>query len=65
MANMKNKSKKTPDEIVQEIALKRWDFTLETQKSDRLDLHEVSVWELKAALLEAYERGKQSTRKNK
>ncbi|MFA6310582.1 MAG: hypothetical protein WCV99_15585 [Sterolibacterium sp.] len=34
--------------------------TLETQKSDRLDFHEVSVWSLKAALEAAYQAGQQT-----
>lgn len=31
--------------------------TLETRNSDRLDFHEVSVWGLRRALLEAYTAG--------
>ncbi len=31
--------------------------TLETQSSDRLDFHDVSVWGVKAALEAAYEAG--------
>ena len=31
--------------------------TLETQSSDRLDFHDVSVWGIKAALQAAYEAG--------
>ncbi len=31
--------------------------TLETQSSDRLDFHDVSVWAVKAALQAAYEAG--------
>jgi hypothetical protein len=31
--------------------------TLETQSSDRLDFHDVSVWGVKAALQAAYEAG--------
>ena len=34
--------------------------TLETQRSDRLDFHEVSVWGLKAALEAAYQAGQQA-----
>ena len=33
--------------------------TLQTQKSDSLDFHEVSVWGLKAALEEAYRAGQE------
>ena len=36
--------------------------TLEEQKSDELDFHEVSVWCLKEALEKAYAAGAQSTR---
>jgi len=32
--------------------------TLETRKSDGLDFHDVSVWSIKDALIEAYELGK-------
>lgn len=32
--------------------------TLETQKSDHLDFHDVAVWRLKEALLAAYNLGK-------
>jgi len=32
--------------------------TLETRRSDRLDFHDVAVWELKAALIAAYEAGR-------
>ena len=32
--------------------------TLETQNSDSLDFHEVSVWSIKAALEKAYKAGK-------
>lgn len=31
--------------------------TLETRNSDELDFHEVSVWGLKEALIEAYKQG--------
>ena len=40
------------------IALKYLDIvTLETQNSDRLDFHELSVWEIKEALKAAYNAG--------
>ncbi|NBU44344.1 hypothetical protein B9Z47_11425 [Limnohabitans sp. 2KL-1] len=38
--------------------------TLETQHSDRLDFHDVSVWGIKAALEAAYEAGRKSARVN-
>ncbi len=34
--------------------------TLETRKSDRLDFHEVSVWEIRDALKAAFEAGRKS-----
>lgn len=34
--------------------------TLETQRSDRLDFHDVAVWSLKAALEAAYQAGQQA-----
>lgn len=34
--------------------------TLETRKSDVLDFHDLSVWEIKAALLAAFEAGRAS-----
>lgn len=36
--------------------------TLQTQMSDRLDFHEVSVWTLKSALEAAYEAGCKAAR---
>ena len=37
--------------------------TLETRNSDSLDFHEVSVWGLKEALMQAYTMGKNSKKK--
>ena len=34
--------------------------TLETQNSDELDFHEVSIWSLKEALEAAYELGRRN-----
>ena len=34
--------------------------TLETQRSDGLDFHDLAVWSIKAALEEAYNAGRQS-----
>lgn len=34
--------------------------TLETQKSDRLDFHDVAVWSIKEALEAAYRAGQES-----
>lgn len=38
--------------------------TLETQRSDRLDFHDVSVWAVKAALEAAYEAGLKAAETN-
>ncbi|NBP41028.1 MAG: hypothetical protein EBS54_08470 [Betaproteobacteria bacterium] len=38
--------------------------TLETQSSDRLDFHDVSVWAVKAALQAAYEAGLKAAETN-
>lgn len=46
------------DTLLTQIAQQRLDIeTLETRKSDRLDFHEVAVWNLKAALEAAYRAG--------
>ena len=34
--------------------------TLDTRNSDRLDFHELAVWNIKAALQAAYEAGQQA-----
>ena len=45
-------------EIIEEIAKNIFRFeTLETRKSDRLDFHDVAVWQIKAALSEAFHAG--------
>lgn len=36
--------------------------TLEVRKMDRLDFHEVSVWQVEKALRAAYDAGRQSRR---
>lgn len=38
--------------------------TLETQSSDRLDFHDVSVWAVKTALQAAYEAGLKAAETN-
>ena len=38
--------------------------TLEEQKSDRLDFHDVSVWCVEAALLAAYQAGQANPTKS-
>lgn len=48
-------------ELLEEIAQDELGVeTLETRFSDSLDFHDVSVWSLKAALVKAYELGKES-----
>lgn len=48
-------------QIVNEIAQKHLNIsTLETQNSDRLDFHDVPVWQVEMALLEAFSRGVKS-----
>lgn len=50
------------DHLLNQIARKHLDIeTLETRKSDRLDFHEVAVWNLKAALEAAYRAGLEAT----
>lgn len=51
----------TTQQIIQEIARRHLRIeTLQQQKSDRLDFHEVAVWSIEAALQAAFEAGKQS-----
>lgn len=48
----------TMNDILLEIAKKHlFVETLETRKSDRLDFHNVSVWNIKTALEEAFKAG--------
>ena len=48
----------TQTQTLQEIARKHLHIeTLETQKSDRLDFHDVAVWNIEAALKAAFEAG--------
>jgi len=54
-------NKKAPDQLLQQIALEHLDIeTLETRNSDRLDFHEVSVWDIKSAMQEAFEAGRKA-----
>ena len=47
------------DNAIAEVAKEHLDLdTLETQNSDSLDFHELSVWQIKAALEAAYVQGK-------
>lgn len=51
------------DAILAEIADRHLSIdTLEEQHSDSLDFHEVSVWDLRAALAAAHTAGYESTR---
>jgi hypothetical protein len=46
---------------IQEIAQKLLNLeTLETQHSDRLDFHDIAVWQIKEALEAAYKAGQVS-----
>jgi hypothetical protein len=55
----------TTQKTLEEIARRRLGMdSLETRKSDRLDFHEVAVWNIVAALQDAYEAGKTVAAKN-
>ncbi len=50
-----------PSSLLEEIALKHFFVqTLQTQNSDRLDFHDVSVWAMDSALKAAFEAGVQA-----
>ena len=52
------------DSEVLEIAQKHLELeTLETRNSDRLDFHNLSVWQIKEALEEAYSAGARNARR--
>ena len=48
-----------PEALILDIATKHFHTieTLETRNSDRLDFHDVAVWAIRAALVEAYAAG--------
>lgn len=48
---------KITDQIVEEIAKKYLGIDLETRNCDRLDFHDLSVWQIKKALDEAFYSG--------
>ncbi len=51
----------TRDQALTEIATQILDIeTLDTRKSDRLDFHELSVWQIKKALEAAYAAGREA-----
>ena len=53
---------KDPSEQLEQIAKEHLFIeTLETQNSDRLDFHDVSVWGVKAALQAAFEAGRKAS----
>ncbi len=48
-------------QTIQQIAQKHLGIeTLQTQKSDRLDFHDLAVWSIEAALKAAFEAGQQA-----
>ena len=52
----------TPDVLFERLAKEHLFIdTLQTQHSDRLDFHDVSVWGIKAALQAAYDAGTKAT----
>ena len=52
------KQNKDLNKLLEQIALKHFFIeTVETQHSDRLDFHDVSVWAVKSALEAAYAAG--------
>jgi hypothetical protein len=56
--NQAMKQNKDLNKLLEQIALKHFFIeTLETQHSDRLDFHDVSVWAVKSALEAAYAAG--------
>ncbi|MBX9633961.1 MAG: hypothetical protein K2X44_03180 [Magnetospirillum sp.] len=51
----------TRDQALTEIATQILDLeTLDTRKSDRLDFHELAVWQIKKALDAAYAAGREA-----
>ena len=51
----------TRDQALTEIATQILDLeTLDTRNSDRLDFHELSVWQIKKALEAAYAAGREA-----
>ncbi|MET4127979.1 hypothetical protein [Roseovarius sp. MBR-6] len=49
------------DALILEIAQRRFFLeTIETRNSDRLDFHDVAVWAIRDALVEAYDAGRRA-----
>ncbi len=47
------------DKTITEIAREELELeTLEARESDRLDFHNLAVWQIKRALVDAYEAGR-------
>jgi hypothetical protein len=58
---MATKRNEIPNDVMTKIARQHLGVeTLETRRSDRLDFHEVAVWQIEAALRAAYEAGRAS-----
>jgi len=56
---------KDPNQQLEQIAKEHLFIeTLQTQHSDRLDFHDVSVWGVKAALQAAFEAGRKAASTN-
>jgi hypothetical protein len=54
------------ERVLLEIAQKHlYIETLETRKSDYLDFYDLSVWNVKAALEDAFQAGQQAVRQRK
>ena len=52
------------NDALNEIARKDLDLeTLETRNHDRLDFHDLAIWQVKKALEAAYEAGRRSEQK--
>lgn len=49
------------NKIISQIAAEKLGLdTLETRHSDSLDFHDLAVWSIKAALIEAFQAGQRS-----
>jgi hypothetical protein len=56
----------TMNQTLAKIAKQHLDLdTLEERKRDSLDFHELAVWQIKAALIAAYEAGRQAAKTNR
>jgi hypothetical protein len=54
------------NDTITQIAKTHLDLdTLEERKRDSLDFHEHAVWQIKAALIAAYEAGRQAGKTNR